>query len=65
MSASYSSHHPALRRPIFPPQERTPATQLEIAAHWLEELAVGHDQKDNLLRVARECKAVAYREGKV
>lgn len=51
-------------RPPVIVEPRTPATQLEIAAHWLEELATTSDQKDNLLRVARECKAVAFREGK-
>lgn len=47
--------------------DRTPATQLEIAAHWLEEAAasIRHDAalRLNLGRVAHECKAVAYREG--
>lgn len=38
------------------------ATQLEVAAHWLKEAAVGakdRSLRENLKRVAEECLAVA------
>jgi hypothetical protein len=48
---------------------KTPATQLEIAAHWLDE-AGRHfadlrqfDQAENCKRVAKDCAAMAKREG--
>lgn len=57
-----------VRSPKTEDTTRTPSTQLEIAAHWLEEAAasIRHDAalRLNLGRVAHECKAVAFREGK-
>lgn len=55
-------HQPLTARPV--PKPTTPATQLEIAAQWLQEAALGsadESLKINLRRVAHQCIDVAGR----